>query len=79
MLRGLSRWEHGDIVEQGNHDELIAKRGAYWRLYNSQFEQAATDLDAELAAERGEVVTSERPNELEARLEAAAEAATPEL
>ncbi|WP_309127364.1 ABC transporter ATP-binding protein [Microbacterium sp.] len=41
--------EHGDIVEQGDHDELIAKRGAYWRLYQSQFEQAATDIDAEEA------------------------------
>jgi ATP-binding cassette subfamily B protein len=39
--------EHGDIVEQGTHDELIAAKGAYFRLYNSQFEQAATDLDAE--------------------------------
>jgi ATP-binding cassette subfamily B protein len=39
--------EHGDIVEQGDHDELIAAKGAYFRLYNSQFEQAATDLDAE--------------------------------
>jgi ATP-binding cassette, subfamily B, multidrug efflux pump len=37
--------EHGDIVEQGTHDELIAREGAYWRLYNSQFEQAATDVD----------------------------------
>ncbi|WP_460800973.1 ABC transporter ATP-binding protein [Microbacterium sp. GXF6406] len=35
--------EHGDIVEKGAHDELIAARGAYWRLYQSQFEQAATD------------------------------------
>ncbi|MWB97238.1 ABC transporter ATP-binding protein [Agromyces seonyuensis] len=39
--------EHGDIVEQGTHDELIAANGAYRRLYNSQFEQAAADLDAE--------------------------------
>ena len=39
--------EHGDIVEQGTHDELISAKGAYFRLYNSQFEQAATDLDAE--------------------------------
>ncbi len=39
--------EHGDIVEKGTHDELIAAQGAYWRLYQSQFEQAATDLDAE--------------------------------
>ncbi|MDT0158071.1 ABC transporter ATP-binding protein [Microbacterium sp. ARD32] len=41
--------EHGDIVEQGDHDTLIAKQGAYWRLYQSQFEQAATDIDAEEA------------------------------
>ncbi len=41
--------EHGDIVEQGSHDSLIGERGAYWRLYNSQFEQAATDLDGEFA------------------------------
>ncbi|MDQ1124171.1 ABC transporter ATP-binding protein [Microbacterium trichothecenolyticum] len=37
--------EHGDIVEQGTHDELIAAEGAYHRLYRSQFEQAAADLD----------------------------------
>lgn len=41
--------EHGDIVEQGTHDELIAAKGAYFRLYNSQFEQAAYDVDAEQA------------------------------
>ena len=39
--------EHGDIVEKGTHDELIASQGAYWRLYQSQFEQAATDIDAD--------------------------------
>jgi ATP-binding cassette subfamily B protein len=27
----------GDIVEQGNHNELIAKNGFYAELYNSQF------------------------------------------
>ena len=31
----------GDIIEQGNHDELIAKNGFYANLYNSQFESAA--------------------------------------
>ena len=29
--------EHGAIVEQGNHDELIARGGAYADLYNAQF------------------------------------------
>ena len=37
--------ENGGIVEQGTHDELIAAKGAYFRLYNSQFEQAAADID----------------------------------
>ena len=29
----------GDIIEQGNHEELIAKNGFYADLYNSQFEE----------------------------------------
>jgi ATP-binding cassette subfamily B protein len=31
----------GDIIEQGNHDELLAQNGFYAELYNSQFEQAS--------------------------------------
>lgn len=31
----------GDIVEQGDHEELIAKGGFYAELYNSQFERSA--------------------------------------
>ena len=27
----------GDIVEQGNHEELLAKNGFYAEIYNSQF------------------------------------------
>ena len=30
---------HGDIVEQGKHEELLAKNGFYADLYNSQFEE----------------------------------------
>ena len=30
---------HGDIVEQGTHEELLAKGGFYEQLYNSQFEE----------------------------------------
>jgi ATP-binding cassette subfamily B protein len=31
----------GDIVEQGNHEELMAKGGFYAQLYNSQFEKVS--------------------------------------
>ena len=30
---------HGDIVEQGNHEELLARNGFYADLYNSQFDE----------------------------------------
>lgn len=30
--------EHGNIIEQGNHQELLEKKGAYAALYYSQFE-----------------------------------------
>lgn len=36
---------HGDIVEQGNHKELLQKSGFYANLYNSQF--AGADIDSE--------------------------------
>jgi ATP-binding cassette subfamily B protein len=38
--------ENGAIVEQGSHDELLAAKGAYWRLYNAQFD---APIDQELA------------------------------
>jgi ATP-binding cassette, subfamily B, multidrug efflux pump len=37
--------EDGAIVEQGNHEDLLERDGAYAKLYNSQFAGAATDLD----------------------------------
>lgn len=37
--------EHGDIVEQGDHEGLLAQDGAYAHLYASQFEGATNDLE----------------------------------
>ncbi len=31
----------GDIIESGNHDELLKKKGFYFELYNSQFEHVS--------------------------------------
>jgi ABC-type multidrug transport system fused ATPase/permease subunit len=33
--------EHGEIVEQGTHEELLEAEGRYWRLYRDWAEQAA--------------------------------------
>jgi ATP-binding cassette, subfamily B, multidrug efflux pump len=37
--------EAGRIVEQGDHEGLLARGGAYARLYNAQFRAAVVDLD----------------------------------
>jgi ATP-binding cassette subfamily B multidrug efflux pump len=39
--------EKGRIVEQGNHDELLAKGGAYHALYNAQFSAPAVEIDVD--------------------------------
>jgi len=52
--------EHGSIVEQGSHEQLIEQTGAYWRLYQSQFEHAAVDVD-EVEAMQAPLGTSEVP------------------
>ena len=30
--------DHGEIIERGNHDDLIAKKGYYYQLYTGAFE-----------------------------------------
>jgi ATP-binding cassette subfamily B multidrug efflux pump len=36
--------EHGDIVEQGTHEQLVDAGGAYERLYRAQFAQAVAEV-----------------------------------
>ena len=36
---------HGDIVEQGTHEELLAKGRFYESLYNSQFEECEDEIE----------------------------------
>jgi ATP-binding cassette subfamily B protein len=37
--------EGGQIVEQGTHDQLLERAGAYFALYNAQFAASLTDLE----------------------------------
>ncbi|MGC3984036.1 MAG: ABC transporter ATP-binding protein [Pseudorhodoferax sp.] len=38
--------DRGQVVEVGPHDELMARQGAYWRLYEAQLRRVDTDGDA---------------------------------
>jgi len=38
---------HGEIVERGSHEELMAKKGFYYNLYMSQFKGTIDDADFE--------------------------------
>ncbi|MBU6224351.1 MAG: ABC transporter ATP-binding protein/permease [Burkholderiales bacterium] len=35
--------EQGELVEEGDHDTLLAKQGVYWRLYEAQAKNAEAD------------------------------------
>ena len=37
--------DQGQVVEVGNHDELMAREGAYFRLYQAQARNVDTDMD----------------------------------
>ncbi len=35
---------HGEIREQGTHQELLAERGLYWKLYKLQYADLAIEF-----------------------------------
>jgi ATP-binding cassette, subfamily B, bacterial MsbA len=41
---------NGKIVEEGNHETLLAKKGEYYRLYNLQFKDEGNDIKNERLA-----------------------------
>ncbi len=47
--------EQGVLVEEGDHDTLMAKQGAYWRLYEAQAKNAEADR-VKMAGSREEAV-----------------------
>ncbi|MFT4267382.1 MAG: ABC transporter ATP-binding protein [Xenophilus sp.] len=50
--------DRGKIVEVGPHDELMARQGAYWRLYQAQQRQADEEPSEGAAAERAAVAVA---------------------
>ena len=59
--------EDGAIVEQGSHDELLEAKGAYWRLYNAQFEAPVDEEPADPALVGAAVAASAAPGDAHAR------------
>jgi ATP-binding cassette subfamily B protein len=58
-IRGADRiivLQNGSVIEQGNHDELMARKGLYFRLYSlnyASFDDIPEDLVAEATAQVG--------------------------
>ena len=50
--------DRGEIVEQGTHAELLAKRGAYSRLYTLQFGGGNGEADNAAASAPGRMAPS---------------------
>ena len=53
--------DRGEIVELGNHDELIAAQGPYWRLWEAQARRV--DEQEDDASRDGLMVVAPNPNQ----------------
>jgi ATP-binding cassette, subfamily B, multidrug efflux pump len=53
--------QHGQIVEQGTHNELLDARGAYFELYNSQFTAPIEESEPEAPVKVGVPAGGGRP------------------
>jgi ATP-binding cassette subfamily B protein len=51
----------GEIVERGRHDELLARRGAYYELYMKQFRREETYLEGSLQPSRADSGNGHEP------------------
>jgi ATP-binding cassette subfamily B multidrug efflux pump len=51
---------HGEIREQGTHQELLAQRGLYWRLYKLQYADGARPSLPELQPDEEPVAATGR-------------------
>lgn len=48
--------DRGEVVEVGPHDELMARQGAYWRLYEAQTRKAEAEAEASDPSEHEQVL-----------------------
>jgi ATP-binding cassette subfamily B protein len=46
--------DRGSVVEEGTHDELMAREGAYFNLYQAQARNMDVDMDADQASDNAE-------------------------
>ena len=42
-------FDHGEIIESGNHQELLKQRGRYYQLYKLQYEKSGAKLDESIS------------------------------
>ena len=56
--------DRGQVVEVGPHDELIARQGHYWRLYEAQARQVDTEEDDREIEDGGDIRTAVATSQL---------------